>query len=131
MAIENSLAEARRLNTWCKQRIQTFDPVVPDGDQAKVKSWVKAGHVSICQLSALGIDLYEKTLECHRVCCGSKDGGTERDAALYRNMVSKITDSRNISEKTKVLIDNLCHDVLLLVVKYSDLEAQTIKKLSK
>lgn len=136
-AIESSLREAQRLHAWCNGKQTTFHPDVPPGF-VELKNMIQDVYQSYSELTSLGIELFSKTLKCHRVCCGMLNGASASDRKVMEEYLRGMKDTdnfgrkqnRSIEEKKKAAASTLCCEVYLLARKYSDLEGQKMAKIA-
>lgn len=124
-AIEQSLKEAKSLHLWCEQQLKIFNPRMLTKEGETLESMVRKAYTSYYELTAIGIELFSKTLECHQIHCGMKSDASSNDRDAFKVFLKK---SKNITEMAETLA-NMDKEVMQIAEKYSSVEGEKIAEM--
>ncbi len=123
-AIEQALEEAKRLHSWCEQKLTTFKSQALTKEGEKWESILREVYTSYYELSDSGIRLFGKTLELHRLTCGLRGCGSEKDKARWLAFLKQYKMDEELAKDELVKM----HEELMQLVKaYKNFEEVKIE----
>ena len=129
--IETSLKAAKRLNAWCKDKKESFDIGQFKGRAETAGKMILGVYGAYYELTTIGIRLFSKTLEHHRVCCGSQKGASKDDVDAYKAFYARTKNRDIYGRESKDSNTNFAIELKIsreivykLAQEYAELEAK-------
>ena len=121
-AIEQALEEAKSLHSWCEQKLKTFNPQMRTEKGKQAENMIREVYTSYYELSTIGIKLFSKTLESHKIHCGMRPGASSQDKDAAHAFIKK---NSNILDA----LNKMDEEIMQIAEEYSSVEEKKFAKM--